>query len=310
MSFAALTQGKAMQIVVAGSSGLIGNALVAELNRGGHDVRRLVRRTPSGPNEIRWDPDAGRLTPGDLDGTDAVINLAGAGVADHRLTESYKQVVLTSRTRTTSLLARTMAGMATPPAVLLQASGIGAYGTYADRGAEVLDESSTLGDTFFAGVVRAWEGSTARAQDAGIRVAHLRTGIVMAPSGGALGRLLPIVRLGVGGPLGTGRQYWSWISLVDEVRAIVHLLTAPVAGPVNLTAPQPATNAELTRALAQAAHRPAIIPVPAFAVRLLLGEFAQEVLGSVRALPQALTDSGFTWTHPDLPTVADWVTTR
>ena len=299
-----------LQIVVAGSSGLIGNALVAELSRGGHDVRRLVRRPPSGPNEIEWDPDAGRLASGDLDGTDAVINLAGAGVADHRLTDSYKQVVLTSRTRGTSLLARTMAGMTTPPSVLLQASGIGAYGTYADRGAEVLDETSTLGDTFFAGIVRAWEGSTARAQDAGIRVAHLRTGIVMAPSGGALGRLLPIVRLGLGGPLGTGRQYWSWISLVDEVRAIVHLLTAPVSGPVNLTSPHPATNAELTRALAQAAHRPAIIPVPAFAVRLLLGEFAQEVLGSVRALPGALTDSGFAWTHPDLPTVADWVTTR
>ncbi|WP_407343876.1 TIGR01777 family oxidoreductase [Pengzhenrongella phosphoraccumulans] len=299
-----------MQIVVAGSSGLIGNALVAELTRGGHDVRRLVRRPPSGPNEIRWDPDAGRLDARDLDGTDAVINLAGAGVADHRLTDKYKQVVLTSRTRTTSVLARTMAGMATPPAVLLQASGIGAYGTYADRGAEVLDETSTLGDTFFAGIVRAWEGATAPAQDAGIRVAHLRTGIVMAPSGGALGRLLPIVRLGIAGPLGSGRQYWSWISLVDEVRAIVHLLQAPVAGPVNLTTPHPATNLELTRALARAAHRPAVIPVPAFAVRLLLGEFAQEVLGSVRALPQALVDSGFTWTHPDLPDVAAWVTKR
>ncbi|RYV50286.1 TIGR01777 family oxidoreductase [Pengzhenrongella frigida] len=299
-----------MQVVVAGSSGLIGNALVTELTRGGHDVRRLVRRAPSGPTEIAWDPDAGRLDPRDLAGTDAVINLAGAGVADHRLTDKYKRVVLTSRTRTTSLLSSTIAGMDTPPSVLLQASGIGAYGTYADRGDEVLDETSALGDTFFAGIVRAWEGAASPAEDAGIRVAHLRSGIVMAPSGGALGRLLPIVRLGVGGPLGSGRQYWSWISLVDEVRAIVHLLQAPVAGPVNLTTPHPATNAELTSALARAAHRPAVIKVPAFAVRLVLGEFAQEVLGSVRALPTALVDSGFTWTHPDVPDVAAWVTGR
>lgn len=297
-----------MKIVVAGSSGLIGTALVTELGHAGHDVHRLVRRRPTRPNEISWDPDARRLDPRDLAGTDAVINLAGAGVADHRLTEAYKQVVLTSRTRTTSLLARTIAELDAPPSVLLQASGIGAYGTYADRGDEVLDEGSELGDTFFAGIVRAWEGATAPAEDAGIRVAHLRSGIVLAPAGGALGRLLPIVRLGLGGPLGSGRQYWSWISLVDEVRAIVHLLDAPVAGPVNLTAPHPATNAELTRALARAAHRPAVLPVPAFAVRLLLGEFAQEVLGSIRALPRALADSGFTWTHPDLPGVAAWVT--
>jgi len=299
-----------MQIVVAGSSGLIGNALVAELTRGGHDVRRLVRRPASGPHEITWDPDAGRLDPRDLAGTDAVVNLAGAGVADHRLTKAYQQVVLTSRTRTTSLLARTIAAMDPRPAVLLQASGIGAYGTYAGRGDEVLDETSALGDTFFAGVVRAWEGAAAPAQDAGVRVALLRTGIVMTPSGGALGRLLPLVRLGVGGPLGSGRQYWSWISLTDHVRAIVHLLEAPVAGPVNLTTPHPATNADLTRALAHAVHRPAIVKVPAFAVRLVLGEFAQEVLGSVRALPTALADSGFTWVHPDVPDVAAWVTPR
>jgi len=299
-----------MRIVVAGSTGLVGTALVTALTAAGHDVRRLVRRAPSGPGEIGWDPDAGRLDPRDLDGTDAVVNLAGAGVADHRLTAAYRQVVLTSRTRTTSLLAETIAGLATPPPVMLQASAVGAYGTYADRGDEVLDESTPLGDTFLADVVRAWEASTAPAADAGIRVALLRSGIVLAPSGGALGRLLPIVRAGIGGPLGSGRQYWSWIALADEVRAIVHLLDAPVAGPVNLTAPHPATNAEITRALAHAVRRPAFVRVPAFAVRAALGEFAQEVLGSIRAMPGALSRSGFTWTYPEVPDAAAWVTRR
>ena len=299
-----------MKVVVAGSSGLVGPALVVELTRRGHDVRRLVRRAPAAAGELRWDPDTGRLDPAELEGTDAVVNLAGAGVGDHRLTDRYKRVVLSSRVNTTSLLARTIARLDTPPAVLLQASGIGAYGTVAGRGDEVLDETSALGDTYFADVVRAWEASTAPAQDAGVRVAHLRSGIVLAPKGGALGRLLPIVRAGIGGPLGSGRQYWSWISLVDEVGAIAHLLDAPVAGPVNLTAPHPATNAEITAVLARALYRPALIRVPALAVRLAIGEFAQEILGSVRALPGVLVRSGFTWTHPDVPDVATWVAGR
>lgn len=299
-----------MRIVVAGSTGLVGTALVTALTAAGHDVRRLVRRAPSGPGEIRWDPDASRLDPHDLAGTQAVVNLAGAGVGDHRLTAAYRQVVLTSRTRTTSLLAETIAGLATPPSVMLQASAVGAYGTYAGRGDEVLDESTPLGDTFLADVVRAWEASTAAASDAGIRVAHLRSGIVLAPSGGALGRLLPIVRAGIGGPLGSGQQYWSWIALTDEVRAIVHLLDAAVRGPVNLTTQHPATNAEITRSLARAVRRPAFVRVPAFAVRLALGEFAQEVLGSIRAMPSALAGSGFTWTCPGVSDAAAWVTQR
>lgn len=297
-----------MRIVVAGSQGLVGTALVPELIMRGHDVRRLVRREPRGAGEIGWDPDKGRLDPQDLEGTDAVVNLAGAGVGDHRLSPAYKRLVLSSRTRTTALLSQTMAALATPPSVLLQASGIGAYGTCAGRGDEVLDESATLGDTFFADVVRAWEGATAPAEDAGIRVVHLRTAIVLAPKGGALGRLLPIVRAGIGGPLGTGRQYWSWISLPDEVGAVVHLLDAPVVGPVNMTSPNPATNAEVTAALARAVHRPAVIRVPGFAVRLVIGEFAQEILGSVRAIPGALTATGFTWAHPTVADVAAWVT--
>ena len=297
-----------MQVVIAGSHGLVGTALVAELGRRGHGVRRLVRGAPTREGDISWDPSAGRLDAHDLDGVDAVVNLAGAGVGDHRLTPRYKQVVLSSRTRTTALLARTLAGLGTPPAVLLQASGIGVYGTRAGLGDAVVDESSDLGDTFFAGVARAWEASAAPAADAGVRVAYLRSGIVLAPSGGALGRLLPLVRAGIGGPLGSGRQYWTWISLVDEVAAIVHLLDAPVSGPVNLAAPNPATNGELTRALAQALRRPAIVHAPAFAVRLIIGEFSQEILGSVRAVPTALTTSGFTWTPPDVPDVAAWVT--
>ncbi|QTE28401.1 TIGR01777 family oxidoreductase [Pengzhenrongella sicca] len=299
-----------MRVVIAGSSGLVGTALVTFLSAQGHDVRRLVRRAPASPDEIRWDPDTGRLDPSDLEGADAVVNLAGAGVGDHRLTATYKRVVIDSRTRTTTLLAQTIAGLATPPEVLLQASGIGAYGLLAGRGDEVLDESTALGDTFFAGVVRTWEGCAAPAEDAGVRVAYLRSGIVLAPRGGALGRLLPLVRAGVGGPLGSGRQYWSWITLTDEVAAIAHLLTAPVAGPVNFTSPEPATNADLTAALARAVHRPAVIKVPAFAVRLAIGEFSQEVLGSVRAVPRALSASGFTWTHPGIADAARWVTAR
>lgn len=299
-----------MKVVVAGSSGLVGTALVAELTRRGHGVRRLVRRPPAAADEIHWDPELGRLDPAELEGTDAVVNLAGAGVGDHRLTDGYKRIVLSSRINTTSLLARTIARLDAPPAVLLQASGIGAYGTVAGRGDEVLDETSALGDTYFADIVRAWEAATAPAEDAGVRVAHLRSGIVLAPKGGALGRLLPIVRAGIGGPLGSGRQYWSWISLDDEVGAIAHLLDGSIAGPVNLTAPHPATNAEITAVLARALHRPALIRVPALAVRLAIGEFAQEILGSVRALPGVLVRSGFTWSHPDLPDVAAWVVGR
>src|SRR5215218_2265890 len=217
-----------MRIVVAGSHGLIGTALVARLRTDGHAVQRLVRRPAAGPGEISWDPARGVLEPRALAGADAVVNLAGAGVGDKRLTEAYKQVVRTSRTSTTSL----------------QASGIGAYG---ERGDDVLDESSPFGDTFFAGVVRDWEAAAAPAADAGARVAYLRTGIVLSPRGGALGRMLPMLRAGVAGKLGSGRQFWSWITLPDEIGAIVHLLHHDVAGPVNLAAPHPATNADLTR---------------------------------------------------------------
>jgi len=293
-----------MHIVVAGSHGLIGTALVSALRGRGDTVHRLVRGAPERPEDVAWDPDAGRLDPEALAGADAVVNLAGVNVGTRRLTEARKRAVILSRTRTTGLISTTLAGLAAPPPVLLQASGIGAYG---DRGDDVLDEDEPLGDTFFAGVVRRWEAATAPAEHAGVRVAHLRSGIVLARGGGALARIMPLVRAGVAGPLGSGRQYWSWITLTDEVRAILHLLDTPVAGPVNLVATA-ATNAEVTSALAGAVHRPAVVPVPAWAVRLGLGDFSQEILGSVRAVPRRLTESGFRHVHPDIASAAAYVT--
>jgi hypothetical protein len=293
-----------MDIVVAGSHGLIGSALVPALRAGGHRVHRLVRGDVTHPDDIAWDPDAGRLDPVALESAGAVINLAGAGVSDRPLTKARKRTVLLSRTRTAGLLATTMAGLDRGPRVLLQASGIGAYG---DRGDDVLNEHEPLGDTYFAGVVRQWEASTAPAADAGVRVVHLRSGIVLAPGGGALGRLLPLVRAGVAGPLGSGRQYWSWITLPDEVGAIMHLLGAAVHGPVNMVTAAD-TNADVTAAFARALHRPAFLRVPGWAVRFALGDFAQEILGSIRAVPRALTDSGFAPEHPDLAAAVAYVT--
>ncbi|UTT57937.1 TIGR01777 family oxidoreductase [Cellulosimicrobium cellulans] len=290
-----------MDIVVAGSHGLIGTELLERLRADGHHVRRLVRRAPQTSDEHEWDPDSGRLDPGALAGADAVVNLAGAGIGDHRWTTAYKRTLVTSRTRTTGLLARTLAGLDSPPPVWVQGSAIGYYG---DRGAQVLTETSASGDGFLARLVREWEAATAPAEQAGVRVVHARTGIVLSPDGGALGRLLPLLRLGVGGRLGPGTQYWSWITLRDEVAALQHLLTAPVHGPVNLSSPHPATNAEITRALARALHRPAVLAVPSFALHVALGELASDILGSQRALPTVLEASGFTWSDPVLEDAA------
>ncbi|NUU16126.1 TIGR01777 family protein [Cellulomonas humilata] len=296
-----------MQIVIAGSHGFIGSALVPHLRRSGHTVRTLVRGAAARPSEIAWDPDAGRLDPASLADADAVINLAGVNPGKWPLTTARKRAVLSSRLRTTGLLARTLAGLdSAGPQVMLQASGIGAYGS---RGEDLLDEDEPLGTTFFANVVRQWEAATAPARDADVRVAHLRTGIVLGQGGGALGPLLPLIKAGVGGRLGSGKQYWPWITLLDQVRAIEHLLTAPVHGPVNLVT-RPARNADVVSALAAAMHRPAIIPVPAFALRLVLGDFSSEVLGSIRAVPAVLDASGFQPTHSDLQAAAEWVVQR
>jgi uncharacterized protein len=296
-----------MRVVVAGSHGLIGSALVEHLGAGGHEVRRLVRREARGSDEISWDPDEGRLDPAALAGSDAVVNLGGAGVGDRRWTDAYRRTILQSRTRPTGLLARTLADSPDGPRVLLQGSAVGFYG---DRGDEVLTEDSPGGAGFLADVVRAWEDATAPATEAGVRVAHLRTGIVMSRSGGSFGRLLPLLRLGVGGPLGHGRNHWPWITLVDQVRAVEHLLTAEVSGAVNLVGPDPRPQGEVVRAVARELHRPALLAVPRFALRIAVGEFADEILASQRALPEVLRGSGFEFRHGDVAAAARWVTGR
>lgn len=232
-----------------------------------------------------------------------MVNLAGVNVGSRPLTAARKRQVIGSRLRTTGLISATLAANPDTPRILLQASGIGAYG---DRGDDVLSEAEPFGSTFFAEVVRRWEAATQPATDAGVRVVHLRTGIVLSPNGGALGRLLPLIRRGLGGPLGSGRQFWAWITLLDEVRAITHLLSSDVAGPANLVA-EPARNRDVVAALAAEWHRPAVVPAPAWALRLILGDFAPEVLGSVRAVPTALAASGFLPEHPDIATAASWL---
>lgn len=288
---------------MAGASGFIGSPLVAALRSRGDDVAVLVRREPRSAAEIPWDPDGGRLDPGALRGADAVICLSGVNPGSRPLTPARKRVVRSSRVRSASLVAATLAGMDGGPRVLLQASGIGAYG---DRGDDVLDEGEPLGATFFAGVVRDWEAASAPAVDAGVRVVHLRTSLVLGPGGGALRPLLPILRLGLGGRLGSGRQFWPWITLHDEVRAIVHLLDVDVHGPVNLVT-HADRNLDVVRALARAFHRPAVLPVPSWVLRTALGDFSSEVLGSVRAVPTKLDASGFLPTHADLQDAASWV---
>lgn len=292
-----------MRVVVAGSHGLIGSALLPHLVDSGHEVLRLVRGRPAGPDELPWDPDRGRLDPALLHGVDAVVNLAGVNVGSRPLTAARKRQVIGSRLRTTGLISATLAADPDTPRILLQASGIGAYG---DRGDDVLSEAEPFGSTFFAEVVRRWEAATQPATDAGVRVVHLRTGIVLSPNGGALGRLLPLIRWGLGGPLGSGRQFWAWITLLDEVRAITHLLSSDVAGPANLVA-EPARNRDVVAALAAEWHRPAVVRAPAWALRLVLGDFAPEVLGSVRAAPTTLAASGFLPEHPDIATAASWL---
>ncbi len=280
-----------MRIGITGASGLIGSALVPALRAQGHEVVRFVRGAAGGADERPWDPGARRLDPGDVADLDAVIHLAGAGVADKRWSDSRKKVVLDSRVDGTTTVATAMA-VADGPRVLLSASAVGFYGDTGDR---LTDETGPSGRGVLAEICRQWEASTAPAEAAGIRVAHLRTGIVLSGSGGALAPQLRIFRLGLGAPLGSGRQWVPWISLRDEVAAMRHLLTAEVAGPVNLVGPEPVTNRDFTRSLGQAVHRPTLpIGVPGLALKALLGEFAEEgVLIGQRLQPAVLTTSGF-----------------
>jgi len=289
-----------VRVLVSGSSGFIGNALLGALESAGHAPLRLVRGVATETDEIGWDISAGRLDPEDLRGVEAVVHLAGAGIGDHRWTDEYKREILESRTNGTGLLVRALAAMDEPPAVLVSGSAVGYYG---DRGDEVLTEDSKRGTGFLADVTKAWEAAAAPAAAAGIRTVLLRTGLVLAPQGGTLGQLLPLFRWGLGGPLGTGRQWWSWIALDDEVGAILHCLdTSSLRGPVNATAPHPVTNAEFTKTLGRALRRPAFLRTPSPALSAALGaERARElVLSSQRALPRALEGSGFAFRYPTL----------
>lgn len=289
-----------MRILISGSSGLIGSALRRHLTAHAHDVVRLVRSEPA-PGEVRWDPATGDLDPAAFDGVDAVVNLSGAGVGDRRWTAERKAEIVDSRVNPTRLLAETMADLPQRPEVFLSSSAIGFYG---DRGDAVLTESSGPGpaDDFLVRVTTEWEAAAEPAVGAGIRTVHLRTGIVLDEEAGALGRMLLPFKLGIGGRLGDGEQWWSWISLEDEIRAITHLLTSPLDGPVNLTAPRPATNAEVTKALGAALGRPTLLPVPGFALDLLLGKELAQALAftSARVLPERLLADGFEFRHQDL----------
>jgi uncharacterized protein (TIGR01777 family) len=289
-----------MKVLVSGSSGFIGSALLSALESTGHTPLRLVRGPAEGPDQISWDINAARLDPDSLTGVEAVVHLAGAGIADHRWTDDYKREILDSRVASTALLARALTKMDMPPSVLVSGSAVGYYG---DRGDEELTEDSSPGTGLLAEVTQSWEAATAVAAAAGIRTVLLRTGLVLAAGGGTLRRLLPLFKWGLGGKIGGGRQWWSWIALDDEVGAILHSLSAETLhGPTNATAPHPVTNAEFTKILGSAVHRPTIIPVPAPALSVVLGrERSRElVLGSQRALPTALERSGFVFRHPAL----------
>ena len=287
-----------MKIVISGASGLIGTQLVAKLSSSGHEVVRLVRRSPK-PGEIQWNPKSGTLDAAALEGVDAVIHLSGAGIGDRRWTDGYRKEILDSRTATTALLATTMASLSRKPSVFLSGSAIGIYGA---RNDEQLTEVSTHGTGFLAEVCEQWEAAAKPAVDAGIRTVYLRTGIVLSPKGGALKKLLPLFKLGVGGKFGNGKQWQSWISIDDEIGAIEHLLTANVSGAVNLTAPNPVTNGEFTKVLASVLKRPAIVPVPTFAPKILLGgELADALLFTgQRVIPAALNASGYMFKHTTL----------
>jgi hypothetical protein len=289
-----------MDVAVTGSTGMIGRALGRALTERGHTVVPVVRRPVSdGERAVRWDIDRTEIDAAALEGIDAVVHLAGEGIAGSRWTDDTKRRILESRTHGTSLLAEALAGLERKPSVLVSASGIGYYG---DRGDEVLTEASEPGDDFLADVCVRWEAATGMAAEAGIRVATVRTGIVLDPDEGALAAQLLPFKLGIGGRLGSGRQWMSWITLDDEVSAICHLLEHDVSGPVNLVAPNPVRNAEFADTLGRVLRRPTLLPIPTFAPALLYGRELVEslLLASQRVAPTVLEESGFTFRHTDL----------
>jgi uncharacterized protein len=289
-----------VRVAITGSSGLIGGALTRDLAGDGTEVVRLVRRGPAGTGEIRWDPaapDAG-LSPGSLAGIDAVVHLSGAPIASGRWTAARKQELRASRIDSTAALARVLAGTQDPPPVLLVASAVGWYG---DTGSREVDETAPAGAGFLAELVRDWEAAARPAADAGIRVAHLRTGIVLSRQGGMLGQLLLPFRLGAGFRIGPGTQYISWITLADHIRACRFVLEDPrLSGPVNLTGPEPVTNAQFSSALASALHRPVLLRLPAGLLHVALGEVSGELLASSRVRPARLLSAGFTFRDAQL----------
>jgi hypothetical protein len=294
-----------VEVVLAGASGLIGTALRDALRAGGHRVKVLVRHETSAADTDSWDPAAGRVDPDFLASADAVVCLSGVTVGK-RWTESYKQLIEQSRVDSVATLARSLKEYG-GPRTLVCASAVGYYGDTGDR---LVEEDAPAGSSFLAGVCRKWEAAADPARDAGVRVAHLRTGLVLADDSDLMRRLKPLVLLGVAGRLGDGRQYFPWITLQDEIRAIMFVLTHDLAGPVNLTAPAPVTNAEFTKAIGRVLHRPTVFAAPAFGVRLLLGEFAGEVLGGQRAVPAALTAAGFEFDHTEVEAGLHWALNR
>ncbi|MFE2422297.1 TIGR01777 family oxidoreductase [Streptomyces hokutonensis] len=286
------------RIAVTGASGLIGSALVRSLTADGHEVVRLVRRAARAADEVCWDPEGEYVDAAALDGCDAVVNLAGAGVGDHRWTDAYKKTVRDSRVLGTAALAEAVASLDRPPRVWVNGSAIGFYGETGDR---AVDEDAPPGDGFLPSLCVEWEEATAPVQEAGVRTVFARTGLVVAKGGGAWAKLFPLFKAGVGGRFGDGRQYWSFIALHDEVAAIRHLIdTEGLSGPFNLTAPNPLTNREITAAMGRVMRRPSLFTVPAPALKLVLGEMSGDVLGSQRVLPKRLLESGFTFAFPEI----------
>ena len=294
-----------MRVLVSGSTGLIGSSLVRSLESGGHDVRRLLRpQSRTSANGIMWDPAARSLDRRQIEGFDAVVHLAGENIADRRWSAAQMARIRDSRIRSTTLLAETLASLDSPPSVLACASAGGYYG---DRGDELLDEESSPGAGYLAAVTKEWEDATGPAASAGIRVVNLRIGVVLTAAGGMLSRVLPIFKLGLGGRLGSGSQYMSWLTRSDVVDATVWTLEhEDVSGPVNVSTPNPVTNSEFTRALGRAVRRPAVLAVPSFALRLAQGDLAEVVTSSARMDPTRLRESGFEFEHPEIDGALEW----
>jgi uncharacterized protein (TIGR01777 family) len=296
------------RVAVTGSSGLIGGALRRHLTERGDSVVRLVRREPTAPDEVQWDPQRGRLDDAALDGVDAVVNLAGVGIGDHRWNDEHKRQVERTRTDATGTVAKALVMHLERTGERVRLVNASAVGYYGDRGDEVLTETSAPGQDFLAGVVTRWEGAADPAVQAGLPVAYMRSGLVMAHRGGAFEPILRLARLGLGGPMGSGREWWPWITLVDEVRAITHLVDDPsLIGPFNLVAPETVRQQQIARAIGSALSRPAVVPAPRLALRVVVGEFADSILASQRVRPEALTGAGFEFEHGDLETAVSWL---